>query len=295
MEELARTWKLVRQMLGRWKWEQSYWRKTVFSAPVKMVVNVNCTRLGWYRENIRLHKCLFLLIMSIYKAVLRGEGVLGTYLAAGKCHNSDPFPIFANYLGGFVYESFWVSFFLALGSTTTFRGSRGRPWTPTALLPDCSAAWPVADNHHCFATSKYHPGTILSSYGYCRWVNHINVMWDPITNSMYRWLDGYCLKCVQCTLELLKLIALVQFLEGKSSESFLATLATQRRGERLPVGWVGVGMSTWINLSCPVLPCKAPAARPPASSLPDQPIFSSKPHPSTDNVCCPQLRAKYEQ
>ena len=177
MEELARTWKLVRQMLGRWKWEQSYWRKTVFSAPVKMVVNVNCTRLGWYRENIRLHKCLFLLIKSIYKAVLRGEGVLGTYLAAGKCHNSDPFPIFANYLGGFVYESFWVSFFLALGSTTTFRGSRGRPWTPTALLPDCSAAWPVADNHHCFATSKYHLGTILSSYGYCRLVNHINGMW----------------------------------------------------------------------------------------------------------------------
>ena len=78
--------------------------------------------------------------MSIYKAVLRGEGVPGTYLAEGKCHNSDPFPIFANYLGGFVYESFWVSFFLALGSTTTFRRSRGRPWTPTALLPDCSAA-----------------------------------------------------------------------------------------------------------------------------------------------------------
>ena len=71
---------------------------------------------------------------------LQGEGVPGTYLAEGKCHNSDPFPIFANYLGGFVYESFWVSFFLALGSTTTFLGSRGRPWTPTALLPDCSAA-----------------------------------------------------------------------------------------------------------------------------------------------------------
>ena len=44
--------------------------------------------------------------MSIYKAVLRGEGVLGTYLAAGKCHNSDPFPIFANYLVDFIYESF---------------------------------------------------------------------------------------------------------------------------------------------------------------------------------------------
>ena len=50
-----------------------------------------------------------------------------------------------------------------------------------------------------------------------------------------------------CALELLKLIALVQFLVGKnssSSEVFLATLATERRGERLPVGWVGVGMST---------------------------------------------------
>ena len=63
---------------------------------------------------------------------------------------------------------------------------------------------------------------------------------------MYRSLDGHCLKQMGA-LELLKLIALVQFLLGKSSSSsecFLATLATQRRGERLPVGWVGVGMST---------------------------------------------------
>ena len=115
MEELARTWKLVRQMLGRWKWEQSYWRKTVFSAPVKMVVNVNFTRLGWYRENIRLHKCPFLLIMSIYKAVLRGGGVPGTYLAAGKCHNSDPFPYFCKLSRGLRLWIILGEFFPCLG------------------------------------------------------------------------------------------------------------------------------------------------------------------------------------
>ena len=175
-------------MLGRWKWEQSYskWCKTVFSAPVKMFINVDCTRLGWSRQNIRLHKSLFLLNMSIYKAVLRGEGVQGTYLAEGKCHNSDPFPIFANYLGGFVYESFWVSFFLALAPRLHSTGAEGVLGHQPLF---CRTAVPLdrwADNHHCFATSKYHPETILSSYGYCRSVNHSNVMWDKITNSIGR-------------------------------------------------------------------------------------------------------------